>query len=78
MIFLKRSLSGEWNGSPGNGNDRNLYVDGVSYDRMVVSNTVRPLLWSGPVYVSTRAVTRASDFVATIGITTHLLYADTT
>ena len=71
-------LNDDWNGSTGNGNDRNLYVDGVSYDGTVVSSTVRPVLWSGPVYASTRAFTRASDFVATIGVTTHLLYADTT
>ena len=71
-------LNDDWNGSTGNGNDRNLYVDGVSYDGTVASSTVRPVLWSGPVYASTRAFTRASDFVATIGVTTHLLYADTT
>jgi hypothetical protein len=70
-------MNDAWNGSTGNGNDRNLYIDGISYDGVTVSTAIRPVLWSGPAYLSTKPVTRVADFLATIGVTTHLLYGDT-
>ena len=70
-------LNDDWDGRTGQGHDRNLYVDNVTYNGVATPFNPRTILWSGPAYISTRPIMRASDFLNTIGVTTHMLYADT-
>ena len=70
-------LNDDWDGSPGNGHDRNLYVDGVTYNGTTVSNAITATTWNGVSYYSTQATVRANDFVEGLGVTTHLMYYDT-
>lgn len=70
-------LNDGWNGSTGLGNDRNLYIDGVRHNGTLVSDVIRQAQWSGPTYLSTERVTRTEDFIGRLGVTTHLLYLDT-
>ena len=71
-------LNDGWDGtSTANGHDRNLYVDDLTYNGVSALGSVRAANWSGPTYIPVSSTVRASDFVGSLGVTTHVYYFDT-